>query len=269
MGDPTEASSPSRFDERYTLDPAFYPTYEQKPRLRLLDKKLQLDPELEFRIALLHADLDREDVLDRLLRPNWKLLEPSWSLYLVRPDPFALTTSVPAIQTPAYKPGKGPDTPKPAEMSDLLGAISKMPQVQSLVGKARDHAKREVSLLERDWHAAKTPEKIAMVSVGTIVAGSMVGMVLAAKPTRELTLKFLDGRDIPMPVDGFSLRLQVPDEDKKRGWGVGITAPLGVSGLSARGHWQARDGAGPDLGVNLTFDIAEFWRSRQKARSGK
>lgn len=272
MGDPTEALLPpsSPLDHSYTLDPTFYPTYEPKPRLELLDKELRLDPDLELRIAILQAHLACEDVLARLLRPNWKLLEPTWGVFLARPDPVAMGLLLPAVQKKSYTPGKGPDKPRPADISDLLDAIYKMQQVQSLVQKVRDHGLRELRLLETEWRNAKVPEKITMVSLGTLVVGSMVGTILAAKPTRDLTLKFLDGRDIPTPVDGLSVKLLVPDDEKKRGWGGGMTAPLGVTGLSAGASLQARDGSAPDINVNITFDIAKYWRSRQKAqRSGK
>lgn len=266
MGDPTQDYVPSKpfFDFQYKLDPAFYPTRAEPSRFKLLDQHLRLDPDFLASFQRLEADLASDAVLAAILRPNWSLLEKVWGDYLEKaaPDPFGL--KVPTPSTPANNPAAGPQPPRAAHMSDLLDALSKEPHVQGFMRNARDEGLRQYRVLKQEWSGAPLPEKIAMVSVGGIVAGGFIGEILAAKPTRDLTFRFLDGRDIPTPVEGFSLQFLAADDAKKRGYGGGVGFPLPLPGLTGGASVQARPQAFPDLSVTVRFDLMKFWKARQK-----
>jgi hypothetical protein len=83
MGDPSEDYRPSTpfVDFHYKLSSGLFPTHAPKPRFRLLDKDLQLDPAIRHSVQELGSWLASERASIGLLRPHWILLEPQWASF--------------------------------------------------------------------------------------------------------------------------------------------------------------------------------------------
>ncbi len=72
---------------------------------------------------------------------------PTWQTLMSLP--------VPRPSAPTFTPGAGPSTPRPGELSDVTGAIYKLPQVQGLVEQAHDEGLRQLRLLRAEWIAPR------------------------------------------------------------------------------------------------------------------
>lgn len=229
----------------------------QRPPIRLLDQRLTLDPATQRMMLEIEAQMRARQIIQEWLNPNFQLLLPQWSELLgPAPNPVFSIPPLPA-SGPGYTPGVGPATPRPGEVSDVLGAVYKLPVVQRLVQQAHDEAMRQLGVLRGEWTNAGTGDRIAMVTMTGIVAGSMVTIILANRPTRDLAFSLIKDKDIPIPgVDGLSFRIM----DR----GAGATVPLGVPGLRASGHLNLPSGQAPDYGATITFDVMEFMRSRRR-----
>ena len=217
-------------------------------RIRLLDQELHLDPDIQRMALELEAQLAHRQVINLWLQPDWNLLLPTWQTIMSLPSPRPAG--------PMFTPGAGPDTPRPGELSDVTGAIYKLPPVQSLVERAHDEGLRQLRLLRTEWNRASPGERAAMVTTTGIVVGSSIGIIMANRPTRQAAFDLIKGRDIPIPgVDGLSIKLL------ERGGGV--TAPLGVPGLSGSAQVQVPGGAShPDYNVMINLDVMQLVRSR-------
>lgn len=272
MSDPYQGYGADRrfFDLEFTLDPAFMPRRPDTRRYRLLDAELTLDPTIEGEIRALNARLALQKTLDEMLRPNWALMEQIWGQYLnlpltpSGPAPAPRLVIPPAPAAPPLTPPPPAVTPRPGELKDLIEAIYKTQQAQRLVKQARDEGMKHLRLLDTEWKGASPPEKVAMVSVTTLFVAGTITPILAAQPTRKIALGLIDGKDIPTPIDGLSLRLHTPDDEGKKGWGGGVTAPLGVPGLSFKGDLRDRPGSVPDLNLTVTLDVTELIRKQRK-----
>lgn len=263
MGDPaSDGLQPTPIlGLQYKIDPALAPLLAQPQppgsfnRYRLFDGKLTLDPELMASFADTMARLRAQMAVDAFLRPNWQLFGPDLASFLKLPPPNLLTLPVPPA-TPGYVPGKGPDTARAADLSDLMDAIWKVQQVQDIAGRARSEGLRQLGQFEREWKQSDTWSKIAMVSVSGTVAAGIIGPLMYNKPTRDLALGFVNGKDIPIPkLDGFKIKLLVPDDKSGKGWGGGATVPLPYGG-SVSGSGQAGPG-GPDLKFSVSWDLMQ------------
>jgi hypothetical protein len=94
-----------------------------------------------------------------------------------------------------------------------------------------------------------------MVTMATIMAGSLITPIIANQQTRDLAFGMIKGRDIPVPgVDGLSF--QILDR------GGAVNAPLGIPGLTGHGRLQFPNSAAPSYELTLNFDVVEFVRSR-------
>ena len=215
-------------------------------RIHLMNTQLTLDPELMRYAAQLEAEMATRRTLTLWLQPNWMAQGPQLLQSFLtqpmpqpRPSPFAVT------------PGAGPATPRAGEVSDLLGAVYKVPAVQGLVTRAHDEGLRQVRLLRSDWDNASTASRISMVTISGVVVGGMLAPILANQSTRLAAFNLIKGRDIPIPfVDGLSFKIL----DK----GAGVTAPTGVPGLSGS---ASINGNAYEFRVNL--DVMELLRSRK------
>jgi hypothetical protein len=232
------------------------PTFGFQPRRPLFPElQLKLDPEVERMMLDIEARMRARQLIQQWLQPDFQLLLPHWSALIAAPPPNPFTAPMPAPAKPAFTPGAGPATPRPAEFSDVAKAVYKLPAVQKLVEQAHDKATEQLGLLRQDWKRAGTGERIAMVSLTGLVVGTTVTGILANQPTRKLAFDLLKGKDIPVPkVDGLSFKLM----DR----GAGATVPLGVPGLSASGHYAAPSGKPVDYGVTVTFDLMQYLKKK-------
>ncbi len=216
--------------------------------ISLGDFTLKLDPEIEAQIRVLNARMAAAIPAVRpiVLAPPWSMLSPSiLNRLLVSPPPAR-----PAA--PLVPRGAGPSTPRPAEMGDLLRAVWAVPSIQHAAMGVVDRVERDLS---RGWSRATTAERGLVIGWGAITAATLAPL-LADADTRMGLLRFLEGKDIPVPgVNGLSLRVG------PRGGG-GTWNNFLVPGLSIGGGAQGSDG-GVQWNGRVTFDIAEFLRSRR------
>ena len=217
-------------------------------RIRLLDQQLHLDPDIQRMAREIEAQMASRQIINLWLQPDWNMLLPTWQTIMAQP-----------VQRPAgpmFTPGAGPAVARPAELSDLTGAVWQLPPIQRLAEQAHDEGLRRLRLLRAEWERASPGERTVMVTMTSIVVGSSIGIIMANRPTRQAAFDFIKGRDIPIPgVDGLSF--QILDR------GGAVTVPLGVPGLSGSARLQFPGAPShPDYNVMVNFDVLEFLRSR-------
>ncbi|MEZ5363571.1 MAG: hypothetical protein R2748_14820 [Bryobacterales bacterium] len=227
----------------------------QRPRLRLLDEELHLDPEIEAQIRVLQAEIQRGRFQRILLRPDFSQFSQSHLSWMLRQP-------LPAPRPPLVPAGAGPSTPRPAQIGDLGRAVWAVPALRQAVTQLGEEATRD---LRRGWSQAGAGERAAIVSTGLLITGGALAGALANDQSRLDLLTFVDGRNIPVPgVDGLSFRLTRRGSSLSGG---GVTAPLGVPGLSLRGNFTAGEGdrwlRNAQYDVFLSFDLMQYLRSRR------
>lgn len=232
-----------------------------KPKnIRLLDAQLTLDPDIMRMMGEIEAQMTERKVLVDILNPNWSLILPDFQSILntSSKDIFKTPAATPA-PSQWSKPGAGPDTPRAGELSDVTKALYQLPAVQNIMTRAHDEGLRQVRLLRNDWDTASTSDRVMMVSMATVFAGSLITPIVANQKTRDLAFGLIKGKDIPVPgIDGLSFKLL----DK----GGGITTPLGVPGLSASAQLQFPNSAAPNYEFTVNFDVMEFVKSRSASK---
>jgi hypothetical protein len=227
----------------------------QKPRLRLMDTELHLDPAIEAQIRVLQMELESKRLRNLLLKPNFLLFAQSHLDWMLKQPP-------PKPRPPLFKPGAGPSTPKPAELGDLGKAVWAIPAVRQGVTRLGENLTYDFRL---GWGRAGLGEKAAIITTGLVISGGALAGALLNPDSRLQLLTFADGKNVPVPgVDGLSFRII------RRGSGVsglGVNAPLGLPGLSVRGSFNAGQGRqwirNSQYDVFLTFDVMEFLRNRK------
>ena len=156
----------------------------QPMRPRLLDGKLTLDPDIAAKIAEIEADMNARRIIDAMLRPNWKLLLPDFQSIIMTPpsafSPPSTPSPPPGVPIP-YPNAAGPATPRAGELSDVTGAIYKLPAVQNIVTRAHDEGLRQLRVLRNEWQNAPASERAVMVTMSVIVAAPCV-LVIATRP---------------------------------------------------------------------------------------
>lgn len=228
-----------------------------KPHIHLLDQQLTLDPDIIAKINEIEAQMATRRILMDMQRPNWKLLMPDFQSIVNTPSPniFNTPTPSPAPSIWSSPRGAGPATPRAGELSDITGAIYQLPAVQRLVGQAHDEGLRQLGVLRSEWSNGTTGQRITMVTMATIFAGSLITPIVANQQTRDMAFGLIKGRDIPVPgIDGLSFKIL----DN----GAGVTTPLGVPGLSASARLQLPNSAAPNYEATINFDVMAFIRSR-------
>jgi len=228
-----------------------------RPRqIRLLDQRLTLDPDIIRMMGEIEAQMAARRIISDMLRPNWNLVLPDFqSILNAAPADLFRPPPSPPTSVWAVPRGAGPTTPRAGELSDVTGAIYKLPVVQGLVERAHDEGFRQLRLLRSDWNNASTGERITMVTMATVVAGAFITPIIANQQTRDLAFGLIKDRDISVPgVTGLSFRLL----DR----GGGFTAPLGVPGLTGSARLQFPNSAAPNYEMSINFDLMEFIRSR-------
>ncbi len=217
-------------------------------RIRLLDQELHLDPDIQRMALELEVQLTHRQVIQLWLQPDWNMLLPTWQTIMpLPPQKPAGSTSTPAA---------GPDTPRPGDLSDVAGALYKLPEVQRLVERAHDEGLRQLRHLRTEWNRSSPGERAVMVSMTGLVVGSSIGILMANRPTRQAAFDLIKGRDIPVPgVSGLSFQILER--------GGGLTVPLGVPGLSGTARTQAPGDTGHrDHRVMINLDVMELIQSR-------
>lgn len=233
--------------------------YRARP-IRLLDQQLTLDPEIARSIAEIEARMAANRIIQEMLRPNWRLMLPTFELMANSPSRDIFGPSPPAAPSIWAAPrGNGPATPRPGDLSDITGAVYGLPIVQGLVRRAHDEGLRQVRQLRSEWDRSSTGSRVAMVTMAGIVAGSSITIIVANQQTRDLAFGLIRDREIPIPgVDGLSFKIL----DN----GASVRAPLGVPGLTGSARLQFPNSSSPNYEVSVNFDVMQFIRSRSPSR---
>ena len=221
----------------------------QPKHIHLLDAKLTLDPQTTAAIAEIQARIAAREWLDRLMNPRWELSMDFFQTLLMappRPGPFSIPAIPPAA--PPFTPGAGPSVARPGEMKEVAEALYKIPAIQNIVQRAQEALMRDLNRLKAEWRTAPVPEKVTMISVGTIFAAGVITPVLANKPTRLLAFDAIKGKDIPLPLlPGWSFR--VLDS------GAGLKAPLGHPAVTGNVSLQVPNGP-VNWSATVNVDVA-------------
>jgi hypothetical protein len=227
-----------------------------KPKnISLLDAKLTLDPETIRIMEDIEAQMAARRILSDILNPNWSLLMPDFQSILASPSNDIFKAPAIPGAPPAFKPGAGPDKPRAGELSDITKALYQLPAVQGLMTRAHDEGLHHVRLLKKEWDTAPTVDRVIMVSMATVFAGSLITPIVANQQTRDLAFGLIKGKDIPIPgVDGLSFKILDS--------GGGIKAPLGVPGLTGSAQMQFPHSGAPNYEFNVSFDVIAFIKSR-------
>src|SRR5215470_20449003 len=146
-------------------------SFGYRPRIRLMNEELHLDPEVQRMIVEIEARMSSRQLVNLFLAPDWNRLLPTWQSFLSRQAIVGSGPS-PATSTTDYTPGAGPETPRPGELSDVTRAVYRLPVVQHIVLQAHDEGMRQLRVLQREWDTASTGDRVAMVTMSTIVVGS-------------------------------------------------------------------------------------------------
>jgi hypothetical protein len=191
-----------------------------RPRIRLMDTQLTLDPALA---ASMQSSLSSPGLPAGWARPDFSVLMPQWGSILTPPNPLTTPMPTPPPSLWSFTPGAGPATPRPGQMSDLTGAIYGLPVTQMLVGRVREAGAHQLGMLRRDWDRSSTGERVGLVTFSARVAGSSVAMLMANQPTRDGVIGLINGRDIPVPgVGGLSFNLTIPTSSSGT-YGMGVS----------------------------------------------
>ena len=135
-----------------------------------------------------------------------RLQNPDWTLFRQSDLDRMLREPAPAANRSATPRGRGPATPRPAEVGDLLGAIWRLPAVQQASQRVHDEATRN---LRRAWRRASTGQRAAVITHSLVLGGSALAGVLSNRSARTTVLNFLDGKSVPVPgVEGLQLQLR-------------------------------------------------------------
>ncbi|MFT4149953.1 MAG: hypothetical protein QM656_07115 [Paracoccaceae bacterium] len=184
------------------------------PPIRLLDQKLTLDPEVETMMN----EMALKALAERLFNPRWQLSTPYIQRLLAlapampAPSPSPTPGFLNPPQSPQFSPAPALPTasglPKPGEVSDVLGALWKLPVVQTHAGVLLGRLKSGANSVVTDFRNSGAGGKIGMISVAGVFTAAVLTPILANQPMREAGLNLIKGKDIPVPgLNGWSFML--------------------------------------------------------------
>ena len=221
--------------------------YSPSNRLNLGDYHLHLDPEIEAHIQALQSGPPSPRLLNLVLYPNWRALEP------LTLDRILLTPTPATASGPLVPRGAGPTTPRAAQVGDLMQAIWSVPAVRQTTTQLLDQVSQRA---RSDWQHASGGERALVVSSAAVIAGGSLAGVLSNNDARTGAFHLIVDHDIPVPgVDGLTVRL------KPRGASA-TYRDIGGSGVTISAGGQAGAGGPPQVEVMVTFDVTRYLRGR-------
>jgi hypothetical protein len=213
----------------------------RQPRLGLSVPQLRIDPQIEAQIraiqfmrGLISIDNITQSVRAlngvNLTSPVAPLGSPNLVPPVTQPSATqsgaSLGLNLPSLPQPAplVPRGAGPETPRTANMGDLLKAILQIPAVQSGVTALQTEAERQ---LRTNWDSLSTGERVLVITHGVILGGGALAGVLSNPQGRQFLLDQVQGRTIPIPglPMTFQFNLTGPDQRVQIGLDVGSLLP--------------------------------------------
>jgi hypothetical protein len=220
-------------------------------RFRLLDEEDQLErPDVLGNLRWMRQQLNRPPMLNRWLQPPWESAEDNLQRILRAGAPDAAPPAIPRTE-----PGAGPDTPREGSTSDLVNAVWRLEVVQRQVRSLHGETRRQMHVLEREWESSSHAERAIMLTMGGLVAASMITPLLAHDQSRAFVLGLLHDVRLPVPgVDGMSFRL------RRQGARVDFNMAPGLRGMGQVDR-SDRPGETVDYRFMITLDVMELLRA--------
>ncbi len=191
----------------------------RRPTLTLGDYRLKLDPEVEALMAEFRAARFTIRMRRAWLNPDWSALDRD----ATRDTLLNFTPPTPAASCAWRAPGRGPETPRPGTVGDVMTAVYRVPCVRQFVDGHLDRVERRARLI---WDGASTGSRVSIVAgaIGVVGAGIALGP--------------LSGRELPVPG--------IP--------GLSATVSLGMDALPPGAPPSVAEGA---FSFGLSMDLAE------------
>lgn len=206
--------------------------------------ELRLDPQIEAEIRALRSAPPSLRLRELVLHPNWAGMNCAWL-----DQRTASLRMRPAASAPLVPRGRGPATPRPGDVSDLLRAVWGIPSVQQAANRLLDQAAERA---QRDWSRLNTGERVALVTQGALIAGGALAGSMSNPDSRAFLLNLIIDRDIPVPgVDGLQLRVL------QRG-GQASLSNIGGTGISARAGGSVGESGRFQGEIRLTLDLTRW-----------
>lgn len=208
--------------------------------------RLQLDPQIMAEVRALAETGSAPRIRQLWLTPNWSQLAqmPSMARILASPPPRASEPLVPR--------GRGPATPRAAELSDLMQAIWAVPAVRQAATRTMDEVTGQ---LRRGWDRSSATDRAIIITHGIVLAGTALGPMLAHSEHRRMLLNLIDGTQVPIPgYPGASVRVG------RQGGGVTLPVPR-VPQVVASGSIDREESGRTRWQVMIRVDVASLLRS--------
>ncbi len=204
--------------------------------------QLQLDPDIQRQILALQSQPPSPQLRNLFLRPNWATMQQDYLNQLLRQPP-------PQPGAPLVPRGRGPTTPRAAELSDLFAAIWAIPVVQQSANRVLDDA---AGRIRRDWTRLSTGQQAIVISHSALLLGSALAAIGSNTESRNFMLGLISDFDIPVPVvDGLTFRLN------PRGASATMRN-IGGSGVTVQGGGGVNRQGQPEYNIGVTLDLRQF-----------
>ena len=239
------------------------------PRKNPFDGKLGFDPAVTARTKEMSRRLAAGKLVQGVTAPRWRLMKPTFQSMLTQPSPGAFRGSSPSV-FPALTepvPVKAPwtpdgDAPHAGDLSDVAAAIFALPAVQELARKAAEKGLDDMDAAWRDWLEAPPLKKTGTVALATLVLGGAIYPIISNQKRRDIAFGLIKDQEIPVPgVEGMTFTIL--------DHGGGLSAPLGVPGLSGGGELEFENSKVTSYKVTIKFDLGEFHKARAAKQKAK
>lgn len=211
-------------------------------RFSLGNFQLRLDPEIQREIQALQSAPPTPRLRNLFLRPNWRLF---------RQDELTRMLAEPPTPSPApFVPrGRGPSTPRAAEVGDLMSAIWAIPAVQQASNQLLNRLAQQA---RQGWRGMSGGERALVISWAGLISGSALAAALQNRESRQQLLNFVAGRNIPVPgLDGLSFKL------RERGAGA-AWSDIGGSGVTVRGGGGVSESGRAQYDFAVSIDVMPY-----------
>lgn len=171
----------------------------QRAPIRLLDQELKLDPSIKEMQAEIQLQLmARRNPLDWVL--PWQHFLPRPPAPGTSPNPFSFPVPPPLPSLWKFQPGAGPQTARAGTGGDILNAILQLPVSQALMKQLTHKLTRQAHEFGTVWDRTNVGGRIALVTVGAVLAGASVAAIIGNQETRQFAFDAIKGRTIPIPM---------------------------------------------------------------------
>jgi hypothetical protein len=168
--------------------------------------KLKLDQDILNSMSSLQAELNYNRIISGARRMDLGLLQnmeqTKWN-YL-GPDRPIEKNIAPRTNDLEF--------PREGTVGDIYSAVISLPQVKVMIEELENDAFR---IAKEFWESKTTSQKTIMIASTAVVSLAALGAIVSNDPAREMTLRFINGKNIPVPgIPEMSIMLKPIGEDK-------------------------------------------------------